>query len=125
MNFSFLSPDHGLCLVKLWATGRYGFSQPKKVEISTPAGETFTFLYYNRKVGLKSELANRTLVKIAISQFLVSAHGSSSAVEINDALAPFDGALTPIRPPSPPPPPPRVRPGRPRARTSARTDIVL
>jgi hypothetical protein len=119
MNFSFLSLNFGSCVVKLWATGRYGFSQPKKVEISTPGGETCTFLYYNRKVGLKAELANRTLVRIAITQFLASERGPATAFEIDDSLPPFSGTLTPIRPPSPPPPPPRVRPGRPRASATA------
>jgi hypothetical protein len=114
MNFSFLSPNLEVCLVKLWATGRYGFSQPKKVEISTPAGNTCTFVYYNRKVGLKAELANRTLVRIAIAQFLALEPSPAAVLEIDDTLKPFGGALTPIRPPSPPPPPPRVRPGRPR-----------
>lgn len=116
MNFSFLSLNLGLCLVKLWATGRYGFSLPKKVEITTSTGETRTFLYYNRKVGLRSELTNRALVRIAIAQFLDSDCERAAVLEINDALPPFAGTLTPIRPTSPAPAPTRVRPGRPSAR---------
>jgi hypothetical protein len=118
MNFSFLSLKLGLCLVKLWATGRHGFSLPKKVEITTGTGETATYLYYNRKVGLKSELTNRALVRIAIAQFLDSDR-DAAVVEINDAIPPFAGTLTPIRPSSPPPAPARVRPGRSRAKASS------
>ena len=110
MNFSFSTPTSGACLVKLWASGRYGFSLPKKVEITGPDGVTFAYLYHSRKVGLSSELTNRTLVRIAIAQYLA---GSSDEVhELDDSVAPFGGTLTQIRPFAPPPPPPRVRPSR-------------
>jgi hypothetical protein len=118
MNFSFLTPNLGLCRVKLWATGRYGFSLPKKVEITTAAGATSTFLYYNRKVGLTSELANRALVRIAITQFLERDPDDGAVVEINDTMPPFAGTLTPVRPSAPAAAPTRVRPGRLGARTS-------
>lgn len=111
MNFSFSTPTSGACLVKLWASGRYGFSLPKKVEITGPDGSTATYLYHSRKVGLSSsELTNRTLVRIAIAQYL--AGGSGGVHEIDDAAAPFGGTLNQIRPFAPPPPPPRVRPSR-------------
>ena len=116
MNFSFPTLNFGPCVAKLFATGRYGFSLPKKVEITTAAGETTTFLYHNRKVGLKSELKNRVLVKIAIAQFLSGECEHGSVVEINDAVAPFAGTLTAVLPTSPPVSM-RVRPGR--ARTIA------
>jgi len=120
MNFSFSSPLKGDCLVKLWASGRYGFSLPKKVEITGPDGVMTTFVHRSRKVGVKSELTNRTLVRIAISQYLAAADGAPGEAEIDDALAPFGGALTQIRPLAPPPPPPRVRPARTLPRAGAK-----
>ena len=120
MNFSFSTPTCGTCLVKLWASGRYGFSLPKKVEITGPDGVTATFLYHSRKVGLSAELTNRTLVRIAIAQFLAGA--VDEVHQVDDTVAPFPGTLTQIRPFAPPPPPPRVRPSRvmPRAASSAK-----
>ncbi len=118
MNFSFSTPTSGDCLVKLWASGRYGFSLPKKVEITGPDGQTATYLYHSRKVGQSAELTNRTLVRIAIAQYLQGASGDDE--QIDDLLAPFDGALTQIRPFAPPPPPPRVRPSRIMAKGLAR-----
>lgn len=114
MNFSFSNPHKGACLVKLWASGRYGFSLPKKVEITGPDGVTVTFVHRSRKVGIKSELTNRTLVRIAIAQYLAAAGGEPALpeVEIDDGATPFAGTLTQIRPVAPPPPPPRVRPSR-------------
>ena len=117
MNFSFSTPHSGDCLVKLWASGRYGFSLPKKVEITAPDGLTSTYLYHSRKVGQGAELTNRTLVRIAIALFLRGVRGDG--LEIDDTAAPFKGALTQIRPFAPPPPPPRVRPSRVMPRTSA------
>jgi len=119
MNFSFSTPHKGACLVKLWASGRYGFSLPKKVEITGPDGVTATFLHHSRKVGSGTELTNRTLVRLAIAQYLAGAGGQAKEVEIDDAVAPFAGALTQIRPFAPPPPPPRVRPSRIMPRSSA------
>jgi hypothetical protein len=116
MNFTFLSPDVGACSVKLWASGRYGFSLPKKVDIVTADGETATFLYYNRKVRLTAELSNRAIVKIAIAQFLAGAGRGGEPIEIDHATAPYDGVLTPIRS-STPRAPLRVRPGKSHART--------
>jgi hypothetical protein len=69
MNFTFSSSQHGTCIVKLWATGRHGFSLPKRVDIATPDGAVRTYLYYNRKVQLKPELANRAIVRIAVACF--------------------------------------------------------
>ncbi|RZA29591.1 MAG: hypothetical protein EOP92_36785 [Lysobacteraceae bacterium] len=113
MNFSFSTPTSGACLVKLWASGRYGFSLPKKVEITRPDGVTASYLYHSRKVGPSSELTNRTLVRIAIAQFLAGAtDGAGGELQLDDTLAPFGGTLTQIRPFAPPPPPPRVRPSR-------------
>lgn len=114
MNFSFSTPTSGECLVKLWASGRYGFSLPKKVEITGPDGLTATYLYHSRKVGLSAELTNRMLVRIAIAQYLAGAgdDAAEEALAVDDTVAPFDGTLTQIRPFAPPPPPPRVRPSR-------------
>lgn len=117
MNFSFSTPHSGACLVKLWASGRYGFSLPKKVEITGPDGATATFLHHSRKVGLSAELTNRMLVRIAIAQYLAGACGD--ATEIDDTTPPFGGALAQIRPFAPPPPPPRVRPSRVLPRSAA------
>ncbi|WP_152594556.1 hypothetical protein [Massilia sp. BSC265] len=116
MNFSFSTPTSGTCLVKLWASGRYGFSLPKKVEITGQDGVTSTYLYHSRKVGLASELTNRTLVRIAIAQFLQGAVGDVR--QVDDTVTPFSGTLTQIRPFAPPPPPPRVRPSRVMPRTA-------
>lgn len=114
MNVSFFSPKSGLCLLKLWASGRYGFSLPKKVEITTGTGTTSVFIYNNRQLGFKSELTNRALIRIAIAQFLEGDGKVALVAEVNDAMPPFDGVLTPIRP-TPLPERPRLRPGRPRA----------
>ncbi|VXB94127.1 hypothetical protein [Massilia sp. 9I] len=111
MNFSFSTPSCGDCLVKLWASGRYGFSLPKKVEITGPDGATATYLYHSRKVGLSAELTNRTLVRIAIAHYLAG-DVKEDGREIDDTVPPFSGPLTQIRPFAPPPPPPRVRPSR-------------
>ena len=120
MNFSFSTPTSGVCLVKLWASGRYGFSLPKKVEITGPDGLTSSYLYHSRKVGLSAELTNRTLVRIAIAHYLQGDTGDGR--QIDDTMAPFPGTLTQIRPFAPPPPPPRVRPSRvmPRAASVAK-----
>ena len=114
MNLSFISPKSGLCLLKLWASGRHGFSLPKKVEITTGAGATSVFIYYNRRLGLQSELTNRALIRIAITQFLETDGKGAAVIEVDDAMPPFEGALTPVRPSSLSEPP-RPRPGRPRA----------
>lgn len=121
MNFSFSTPTSGACLVKLWASGRYGFSLPKKVEITGPDGATTAYQYHSRKVGLSAELTNRTLVRIAIAQYLArdADEAGGEVHEIDDSLAPFGGTLTQIRPFAPPPPPPRVRPSRVMARAGA------
>ena len=121
MNFSFSTPLAGACLVKLWASGRYGFSLPKKVEITAPDGSISTYLYHSRKVGLAAELTNRALVRIAIAQFLRASNGGlgQEPAEIDDTVPPFKGTLTQIRPFAPPPPPPRVRPSRIMPRTAA------
>lgn len=115
MNFSFLSPDAGVCTVRLWASGRYGFSLPKKVEISTGLGVTHTFLYFNKKVRPAAELSKRTIVNIAIAQFLRGDHQGRDAVEIDADTLPYDGELTSVRP-TVPRAPLRVRPGKSHAR---------
>ncbi|UVW27413.1 hypothetical protein [Massilia sp. H6] len=117
MNFCFPTPQGDKCLVKLRATGRYGFSLPKTVEITAPDGVVSSYLHHSRQVGLKAELTNRTLVRIAVAQFLRGARGD--AVEIDDGVAPFEGTLEQIRPFAPPAPAPRVRPARVLPRTPA------
>lgn len=116
MNFSFLSPDGGPCIVKLWASGRYGFSLPKKVEITTPAGITHVFLHTNRDgdVGI----GKRALVNLAIAQFLRGDHGGADAVEIDPSVVPYGGPLTSVKPDTPRAPL-RVRPGKSHARARA------
>jgi hypothetical protein len=110
MNFSFLSPQFGSCLVKLRASGRYGFVLPKKVEITRPDGVVTTFLYYNSNTGRKNELRNRILVRLAVAQFLAGATGHE-AHTIDDEGVPYAGELIQIRSPDPAPAPLRVRPG--------------
>jgi hypothetical protein len=118
MSFSFLSSEFGICLAKLRATGRYGFSLPKQVEITAPSGQTCIYHYYNRKPGLKSELTNQAIVRIAIARFLAgAAHGCDAAVEIDETTAPFSGVLTQVRACAPPVSM-RVRPGPTYARSS-------
>jgi hypothetical protein len=110
MNFSFLSPQFGCCLVKLRASGRYGFVLPKMIEITRPDGVVATFLYHNCNTGRKNELRNRTLVRLAVAQFL----GGAIAAEpqpLNDEGEPYAGDLVQIRSPDPAPAPLRVRPG--------------
>jgi hypothetical protein len=111
MNFTFVSPSAGACAVKLWASGRYGFSLPKKVDVTTAGGETATFLYYNRKLRPTSELSNRAIVNIAIAQFLAGGGRDGQPVEIDPDIPPYDGALTPVRS-SASRAPMRVRPGK-------------
>jgi hypothetical protein len=115
MNFSFHSPDLGLCIGRLWATGRYGFSLPKKVDIVAPDGATYTYLYFNKRVQLKEELANRTIVRIAIAQFLAGEPEPGGTVEIDPDTAPYAGELAPSRAVLPRTPL-RVRPGKLHAR---------
>lgn len=109
MNFTFSSPLHGTCIVKLWATGRYGFSLPKRVDIATPEGTVHSYLYFNRKVQLKAELPNRTIVRIAVARFLAAV--DDDIVEIHADMPAYDGALVPTRT-NTPRAPLRVRPGR-------------
>lgn len=120
MNFTFMAPRLGICLVTLWATGRYGFSLPKKIEISTPDGEVSTFLYVNRKLRLRAELGNRAIVKIAIARFLDGARGGAGPVEIEPDMRAYDGELTQVRTQATRAPL-RVRPGKPHARVSSAT----
>jgi hypothetical protein len=116
MNFTFSSLEHGTCVVKLWATGRYGFSLPKKVDITTPGGVSCTFLYFNKKLSLKAEPGNRMIVRIAIGAFLAGAPPHGSTVEIEPDMPPYAGKLTPVRLDAPRAPM-RVRPGKSHART--------
>lgn len=118
MNFTFSCPHNGTCVVKLWATGRYGFSLPKKVEIVTPAGAAFVYLYFNKKLRLKAELSNRTLVRIAVASFLGGAVNAEDAAELDTDTPPYDGLLTSVRI-GLPRPPMRVRPGKSHARGKA------
>jgi hypothetical protein len=120
MNFTFSSSEHGICLVKLWATGRYGFSLPKKVEITTAAGATCSFLYFNKKLSLKAEPANREIVRIAIGAFLAGAAQGGDEVEIDAEMPAYEGKLTPVRVDAPRAPM-RVRPGKPHARVRSDT----
>jgi hypothetical protein len=121
MNFTFSSSEHGICFVKLWATGRYGFSLPKKVEITTAAGTTCSFLYFNKKLTLKAEPANREIVRIAIGAFLAGEPVDGNVGEIDPEMPAYEGKLTPVRLDAPRAPM-RVRPGKPHAR--ARSDTV-
>ncbi|WP_156328216.1 MULTISPECIES: hypothetical protein [unclassified Massilia] len=124
MNFTFSSPDVGSCAVKLWASGRYGFSLPKKVDIAAANGDTVTFLYFNTKVRLSAELSNRAIVKIAIAQFLAGAGRDGEPVEIDHATPPYEGELTPVRSTTPRAPL-RVRPGKLHARARPELAAVL
>jgi len=116
MNFSFNPPKDGPCIVRLWASGRYGFSLPKKVEITTAAGATHVFLYANKEGD--AGLGKRALVNLAIAQFLRGDHVGTEAVEIDTGVAPYGGPLTPVKPDTPRAPL-RVRPGKSHARTRA------
>jgi hypothetical protein len=116
MNFTFSSLEHGTCVVKLWATGRYGFSLPKKVDITTPGGMSCTFLYINKKLSMKPEPANRMIVRIAVGAFLAGAPPDGSTIEIDPEMPPYAGKLTPVRL-DVPRAPMRVRPGKSHART--------
>jgi hypothetical protein len=121
MNFSFQPPDGDRCIVRLWASGRYGFSLPKKVEITTAAGVTYVFLYVNGRVD--TELSKRAIVNAAIAQFLRGDHlraAGPDAVEIDPATAPYDGPLASVKPDTPRAPL-RVRPGKSHARAKAVT----
>lgn len=116
MNFTFSSLEHGTCVVKLWATGRYGFSLPKKVDVTTPGGVSCTFLYINKKLSMKAEPGNRMIVRIAIGAFLAGVPPDGSTVEIDPDMPPYAGKLTPVRLDAPRAPM-RVRPGKSHART--------
>lgn len=120
MNFTFSSPLHGTCIVKLWATGRYGFSLPKRVDIATPDGTVHSYLYFNRKVQLKAELPNRAIVRIAVARFLTVV--DDGIVEIDAEMPSYDGALTPTRT-NTPRAPLRVRPGRSHGRIKPGMDV--
>ena len=113
MNFLFSSPGHGTCVVKLWATGRYGFSLPKRVDIAAPGGPACTFLYLNKQLTL-TEPDNRTIVRIAIAAFLAGAADGGTA-DIDPDMPAYGGKLTPVRL-DVPREPMRVRPGKSHAR---------
>jgi hypothetical protein len=121
MNFTFSSSEHGTCVVKLWATGRYGFSLPKKVDITTAAGVTCSFLYFNKKLSLKPDPANRMIVRIAIGAFLADAPAAGKVTEIDPDMPAWDGKLTPMRLDAPRAPM-RVRPGKSYARARSDTE---
>jgi len=121
MNFSFQTPDGHACNGRLWASGRYGFSLPKKVEILAPDGAIHTYLYFNTRLRENGELANRAIVRIAIAQFLRGEGGPGAAVELDAAVTPFGGALGPAQP-ALPRTPLRVRPGKSHARPALACD---
>jgi hypothetical protein len=124
MNFSFMPPDGGPCIVRLWASGRYGFSLPKKVEITDAAGATHVFLYFNKRVQPNAELAKRALVNIAIAQFLRGDRGGAEPVEIDPDTPPYTGLLTSVKPDTPRAPL-RVRPGKLHARPAPHLEPTL
>lgn len=125
MNFTFSSHEFGLCRVRLWASGRYGFSLPKKVEITTPEGETSTFFYLNGTAEFKPELSNRDIVRIAIAQFLALAQRPADAAPLDHAITPFAGKLTQVRSDTPRGAPLRVRPGKSYARQCAAQAAII
>jgi hypothetical protein len=114
MNFLFSSPRHGTCVVKLWATGRYGFSLPKRVDIAAPGGPACTFLFLNKQLTL-TEPDNRTIVRIAIAAFLADTVEDGATVDIDPDMPAYGGKLTPVRL-DVPRAPMRVRPGKSHAR---------
>ncbi|MCS0580066.1 hypothetical protein NX784_00520 [Massilia pinisoli] len=114
MNFTFSSPEHGTCVVKLWATGRYGFSLPKRVDIAAPDGPACTFLYLNKQLTM-TEPDNRTIVRIAIGAFLGGMAADGATVDIDPDMPAYGGKLTPVRL-DVPRAPMRVRPGKSHAR---------
>ena len=124
MNFTFIAPGIGRCLVTLWATGRYGFSLPKKVEILTPTGKISTFLYFNRKLRLRAELSNRAIVKIAIARFLDAPGCGAAPVELEPDMRPYDGELTQVRTEAARAPL-RVRPGKLHARSRPAANVAV
>lgn len=93
MHFSFFSPDLGLCHVKLWATGRYGFSLPKKVEITTLGGEKSCYIFSDRAGKIEFHVSNSSLVRIAISQFLMLPAQRHSTAVVDTNIPLFDGGL--------------------------------
>lgn len=121
MNFTFTSPQHGTCIVKLWATGRYGFSLPKRVDIATPQGTVHSYLYFNRKLQMKAELPNRAIVRIAVARFLQVV--DDAIIEIDGEMPSYDGALVPTRT-NTPRAPLRVRPGRSHGRPKPELDAA-
>ncbi|GAB3429411.1 hypothetical protein NX773_09470 [Massilia solisilvae] len=125
MNFTFLSHEFGLCRVRLWASGRYGFSLPKKVEITTPTGETSTFFYLNRPAECTLELSNRDIVRVAIAQFLALAQRPANSVAVDHSIVPFAGKLTQVRADTPRGAPLRVRPGKSYARQCAAQPAII
>jgi hypothetical protein len=121
MNFCFHTPDGRGCTGRLWATGRYGFSLPKTVEIVTPDGLVHTYVFPNRQVRDNAGPANRALVRLAITQFLRGEGGPGTSVDIDLDAEPYPGDVKPVRPLAPRTPL-RVRPGRPHARRGPAVD---
>lgn len=99
MNVSFYVPEFGVCVAKIWATGRYGFSQPKKVDIILPTQQTFVYLHDSRYDERNLSLSKKELIRLAIAQFLRAVPRVSTPTNIDIALPPFKGTLTPIRRP--------------------------
>lgn len=94
MQLRFFTPALGQCRIRLWATGRYGFSVPKKIVISTPTGERSTYLYADRVGSAEFEVSNRSLIRIAIAQFIADPCQQDDPAEIDLDTPLFDGPLT-------------------------------
>lgn len=115
MNFCFQTPDGQGCSGRLWACGRYGFSLPKTVEILGPDGQVRRYLLPKRLAHGHPDLPNRTLVRIAIAQFLRGDGAAGASVELDPDTVPYPGEVKPA-PPREPRTPLRVHPGRAHAR---------
>lgn len=93
MKYYFSPPELGRCTVKLWAIGKYGFSAPKRVEITTPEGSKSFYSYRTLNEAFGLEVKGRIIVRIAIAHFLAHPLQTGQVVELDSNMPMFDGRL--------------------------------
>jgi hypothetical protein len=93
MKYYFQAPRIGQCTVKLWANGAHGFVMPKKVEISTPSSAKASYTYRTLNEAEFVHVSGKSLMRIAIAQFLANPTQLGKSVELDSTMTMFDGPL--------------------------------
>jgi hypothetical protein len=93
MKYYFFIPDFGQCTVRLWARGAYGFTAPKRIEISTPGGRRTSYSYRTLHEVPGVQLSGKVLMRLAIAQFLANPIRCDEIIELDSSMPMFDGPL--------------------------------